>query len=233
MAIAQGAWGDARRCLSRARALAGAEVEPALLVALGEVGRQVGTLDEAEQALEEALERTPPGDRLGAARAELGLANVARSRSRWQEAADRARRGLTLVDEGTDEGRLLAAALRTRLGLVIGYALGDTARGREEAEIAVRLLEGTPHVAELGLAYDCLAAIHFRAGDWRRQLDWNRRNLEVGERLGSLSLVIAATHVGENLRNLGDAAGALEHRWRSPSGWGWRTGSGIARRTWR
>jgi len=183
-----------------------------LLVRLGQAATRAGAFLEAEVALDLAVARTE-GDaaaRRDAARALDARAAVARGRARWDEALDYGRRGLALVAD--EEDPVLAARLHAALGWVLGFTLGDNARGLAEGLRAIELLEGSAHLAELAGAYSSLAANHMRAGWWRNQLHCNRRSLEIGERLGSLELRARAhLDLGVNLINLGAPVEAADH----------------------
>jgi tetratricopeptide (TPR) repeat protein/predicted Ser/Thr protein kinase len=216
LAASKGAPADALRCYLRARELAesaqGSAPASALLIGLGEAALDVGEHQEAERALDAALAlaEAAPDDPLGLARALLARASFAKQLARWDEAVALLRRGVALV-EGHD-AVVLSARLRGLLGWVLGYVLGDNEHGLPESEAAVALLEGTTELAALAGAYSQLGANYMRAGRFRDQEVCNRRNLEIGLRLGSLELTARAhLNLGVNLLLLGPVTEAAEH----------------------
>ncbi len=210
LALGQGAPAEALRCLRRARALAGDRPPPELLVATGTAALEAGEVAESEAALDEAIAACGADRARVAARAFYARSALSKQRGRWDEAATYARRGLALVSDADEP--VLAALLHGALGWVAGYIQGDVQTGLAECLLAVELLSGTPHLAELALAYSALGAAYMRAGRWRDQLRCNRKNLEIGEKLGSIELCARAHgNLGVNLQALGETAESITH----------------------
>jgi eukaryotic-like serine/threonine-protein kinase len=205
LAAGQGAHADAYRCYGRARTLAGDDPDDALLVGFGTSALASGHFAEAEEALDRAVARA--GGTL-LARALLSRAMLDKQRARWDEAVAAMQRGLLVVGDDL----VLEAALHGQLGWVYGYILGDNARGLAESSRAVEMLEGTAHLAELAHALGSLGATHMRGGRWREQLRCNRRNLELGEQLGSLELRARAhLNLSVNLGAIGETDESIHH----------------------
>ena len=200
---------DAHGAFTRACALT-PRPTPSLLGAAGEAALQVGELARAEALLDDAIRLAEAEGPFAVARALLQRAAVARQRARWDEGVTLLRRGLAILpDETTDV--VLAARLHAALGWILGYILGDPA-GLPATEHAVALLEPTGHRAELAGALKSLGATYMRAGRFSDQLACNRKNLAIGEELGSLPLrAVAHLNLGVNLIDLGEIAEAAEH----------------------
>lgn len=200
---------DAHGAFTRACALT-PRPTPSLLGAAGEAALQVGELARAEVLLDDAIRLAEAEGPFAVARALLQRAAVARQRARWDEGVALLRRGLAILpDETTDV--VLAARLHAALGWILGYILGDPA-GLPATEHAVALLEPTGHRAELAGALKSLGATYMRAGRFRDQLACNRKNLAIGEELGSLPLrAVAHLNLGVNLIDLGEIAEAAAH----------------------
>ncbi len=85
-----------------------------------------------------------------------------------------------------------------------GRLAESDAAGRQ----ALAVLEALPEGPELGLAYVNQANLAAFVGDAERSIAWAERALEVGERLGDLSTIIAATvDLGGMRASLGDPTG--------------------------
>lgn len=223
--FAQSALAEAYRCYERALELCSDAGEDtwSISLAMGEIALERGLLEPAELAFAGTLASAGAGaapgaapgardtgtQRLFMARALWGLSVARQQAARWQEAVDLARRGLDLVG---DSDVIVAARLHGVLGWVLGYVQGESEPGLQHSEQAVALLEPTAYRAELASAYSRLGANYMRAGRWREQLLCNRRNLEIGEELGSLSLQAKAhVNLGVNLHCLGELDESLAH----------------------
>jgi len=107
---------------------------------------------------------------------------------------------------------VLAARLLGSLGWVVGYCIGDHARGVPLAERAVALLEGGPELLELAQAQSRLAATYMRAGRWHDRLRCNQRHLQIARAMADVDRELTARiNLGVNYHSLGEIDVALEH----------------------
>jgi tetratricopeptide (TPR) repeat protein len=156
----------------------------------------------------------------GVARARLynKLGNAASNRADYATAIASFEQGLALLTGEIDLARadwpmrVLGARLLGSLGWVIGYCIGDHARGLPMAERAVALLEGGAELLELAHAQSRLAAIYMRAGRWHDRLRCNQRHLDIARELGDVDRELTARiNLGVNYHSLGEIDVALEH----------------------
>jgi tetratricopeptide (TPR) repeat protein len=206
------AYQEAAPALRRAAQLAGG-ADRELAEMLGDAASEGASLDEAEAHYQRALDAAH-GDLAREAHLLYKLGTVVSRRGDGKRAIELFERGLALVANAafaTTDPRI-PALLYGQLGWVLGYQLGDNARGLPHCERAVALLEGTGHRSDLAHALSRLGASYMRAGRFLDQLGCNQRNLAIAEEHGELFMqLVARINLGVVYGILGDIDAAITH----------------------
>lgn len=188
-----------------------------VLVGLGSSQTHVGDFDGAKFSLNGAWElvsQLAPGT--GQARQ---AAEIARRLGRVHERHgkyDEAMRWLEIARNEIDRDPGSARAVeRVRIYLEIGwvhYRRGNLDEAQEWRLKALDISGGLDYYAEMGSAYNGLAAVANLQGDWLRAIQYAQRGLEVRERIGDVEgMSRSHSNLGAILLNTGEWDRALPH----------------------
>lgn len=188
-----------------------------IYMGLGDAQTFVGDYDGAVASLRTAWELTraaPASPAQARQSAELArrLGRVYERRGAYEEAMTWLDSALRDVNRDVSGAR---AVERVRIYLDIGWVhyrrgnLEDAAQWRLRA---LELADGTDYYAEMGSAYNGLAAISSLQGDWQRAIEYALRGLNVRETIGDIEgLSRSHSNLGAIMMNVGDWGNALEH----------------------
>jgi len=199
------------------RANAAVETRLRILVGLGNSQAHVGDFEGATQSLTGAWQLAPQlaSQSARARRA----AEIARRLGRVHERHgkyDEAMRWLELahreIDNVPDSARTVE---RVRIYLEIGwvhYRRGNLDEAQAWRLKALEIAEGLDYYAEMGSAYNGLAAVANLQGDWQRAIQYAQRGLELRERIGDVEgMSRSHSNLGAILLNTGEWDRALPH----------------------
>lgn len=200
-----------------ARTQALPETRTRILIGLGDSQTHVGDFDGAATNLRAAWElaRSAPASPLQARQtAEIArrLGRGYERRGKYEDAMQWLESALREINRDVSSGH---AVERVRIYLDIGWV--HYRRGTfEEAEHwrlrALEISEGLDYYAEMGSAYNGLAALYNHKGDWTRAIDYAQRGLQVREMIGDVEGTSRShSNLGAILLNTGEWTKALPH----------------------
>lgn len=199
------------------RTQAPSETRTHILIGLGNSQTHIGDFDGASSSLRSAwdLARSAPASPTQARQtAEIArrLGRGYERRAKYDEAMHWLESALREINRDVSSGQ---AVERVRIYLDIGWV--HYRRGNlEEAEHwrlrALEISEGLDYYAEMGSAYNGLAALYNHKGDWNGAIEYAQRGLEVREKVGDVEgMSRSHSNLGAILLNLGEWDKALPH----------------------
>lgn len=200
-----------------ARANASPETRMRILVGLGGSQAHVGDFDGAAANLHAAWELVPqlnPGVEQVRQAAEIArrLGRVYERRGKYDEAMRWLESALREINRDMTSAN---AVERVRIYLEIGwvhYRLGNLDEAEHWRLRALEISEGLDYYAEIGSAYNGLAALANLKGDWRRAIQYAERGLQVREMIGDVEgMSRSHSNLGAIMLNVGEWDHALPH----------------------
>lgn len=198
-----------------------AEQRVRILVGLGDAQTFVGDFESASASLRTALDlartaaATPAEARL-TAEIERRLGRVYERRAAYDEAMRWLEAAMRDINRDSTSGH---AVERVRIYLDIGwvqYRIGKLDEAEHWRLRATEISEGYDYYAEIGSAYNGLAAIAYTKGDWQHAIEYAQQGLAVRETLGDIEGVSRShSNLGAILLTVGEWDRALMHLTRS------------------
>ncbi len=192
-----------------------------ILIGLGDSQTHIGDFENAAASLSAAWqlsrgETASPTQARQAAEIARRLGRVFERRGKYDEAMQWLESALREINRDVSSGQ---AVERVRIYLDIGwvhYRRGDLDEAQHWRARALEISEGLDYYAEMGSAYNGLAAVANLKGDWNNAIQFARRGLEVREMIGDLEGVSRShTNLGGILFSVGRWDEALPHLERS------------------
>lgn len=199
------------------RAQAASREQIRILSGLGDAQTFVGDFEGATASLRAAwdLARAAPISALQMRQtADLArrLGRVYERRAKYDEAMQWLDQALRQINQDATSDK---AVERVRIYLDIGwvhYRRGNLEQAEEWRLRALEIAEGLDYYAEIGSAYNGLAALYHLKGDWRRAIEFAQRGLQIRERIGDVEGIGRShSNLGAILMNVGDWERALTH----------------------
>lgn len=200
-----------------ARIQAPPETRTRILIGLGDSQTHIGDFDTAAASLGAAWELAraqPASPQQARQTAEVArrLGRGYERRGKYDEAMQWLESALREINRDVSSSN---AVERVRIYLDIGWV--DYRRGNlDEAEHwrlrALEISEGQDYYAEMGSAYNGLAALYNLKGNWHRAIDYAQRGLRVREMIGDLEGTSRShSNLGAIMLNIGEWDEALPH----------------------
>jgi adenylate cyclase len=103
------------------------------------------------------------------------------------------------------------ARLHRKMANVLWEDIGDTEKGKENFDKALKILEAEPENVELATLYEDIAHMHYRVGEVPQARSWAEKALELAKKLNAYQ-VIASSYIslGVALNMAGDWKKAVE-----------------------
>ncbi len=199
------------------RTQAPSETRTHILIGLGNSQTHIGDFDGASASLRAAwdLARSAPASPTQARQtAEIArrLGRIYERRAKYDEAMHWLESALREINRDVSSGQ---AVERVRIYLDIGwvhYRRGNLDDAEHWRLRALEISEGLDYYAEMGSAYNGLAALYNHRGDWNKAIESAQRGLEVREMIGDVEgMSRSHSNLGAILLNLGDWDKALPH----------------------
>jgi len=199
------------------RIQAPAETRTRILVGLGDSQTHIGDFDSAAASLRAAwgLARAAPASPQQARQTAEVARRLGRGyerRGKYEDAMQWLESALREVNRDVSSSH---AVERVRICLDIGWV--HYRRGNlEEAEHwrlrALEISEGLDYYAEMGSAYNGLAALYNLKGDWHQAIEYAQRGLQVREMIGDVEGTSRShSNLGAIMLNIGEWDEALPH----------------------
>lgn len=203
------------------RVQAPTETRARILIGLGDSQTHVGDFDSAAASFRAAWDLTrtesaSPTQARQAAEIARRLGRVFERRGRYDDAMQWLESALREINRDVTSGH---AVERVRIYLDIGwvhYRRGNLDEALHWRLRALEISEGLDYYAEIGSAYNGLAALYNMKGDLPRAIEYAERGLQAREMIGDLDGVSRShSNLGAIYLNLGEWAQALPHLERS------------------
>jgi tetratricopeptide (TPR) repeat protein len=200
-----------------ARVQAPPETRTRILTGLGDSQTHIGDFDTASTSLHAAWElaraaTASPHQARQTAEVARRLGRGYERRGKYAEAMDWLQSAVSEINRDVSSEN---AVERARVYLDIGWV--KYRQGRlEDAEHwylrALAISEGLDYYAEMGSAYNRLAALYNLKGDWNRGIEYARRGLKVREMIGDVEGTSRShSNLGAIMLNIGEWEEALPH----------------------
>lgn len=199
------------------RTQAPAEVRTRILIGLGDSQTHSGDYDGAATSLRAAWElaRTQsasPNQARQTAEIARRLGRGYERRARYDDAMQWLESALREINRDVTSGQ---AVERVRIYLDIGwvhYRRGNLDEAEHWRLRALEISEGLDYYAEMGSAYNGLAALYSLRGDWNRATEYAERGLQVREMIGDVEGTSRShSNLGAILLGIGEWDKALPH----------------------
>ena len=193
------------------------ETRVRILVGLGNSQTHVGDYAGAITSLNAAWDLVPqlqPETVQARQAAEIArrLGRVNERHGKYDDAMHWLEIALAEINRDADSER---AVERVRIYLEIGwvhYRRGDLDEAQEWRLKALEISEGLDYYAEMGSAYNGLAAVANLQGDWQRAIEYAERGLKVREMIGDVEgMSRSHSNLGAIMLNVGEWDDALPH----------------------
>ncbi|HZQ08659.1 MAG TPA: tetratricopeptide repeat protein [Anaerolineae bacterium] len=203
------------------RTQASPEVRTRILVGLGDSQTQIGDFDGAANNLRAAWDLTrtaiaSPAQARQSAEIARRLGRVYERRGKYDEAMEWLEIARREINRDVSSGQ---AVERVRIYLDIGwvhYRRGNLDQAQDWRLRALEISEGLDYYAEMGSAYNGLAALYNLKGDWNRSVEYAQRGLQVREMIGDVEgMSRSHSNIGAIRLSIGEWDEALPHLKRS------------------
>jgi class 3 adenylate cyclase/tetratricopeptide (TPR) repeat protein len=193
------------------------ETRVRILVGLGDSQAHVGDFDGAATNLSAAWElvrQLKPDDKQARQASEVArrLGRVFERRGKYDDAMRWLESALREINRNLSSAH---AVERVRIYLEIGwvhYRRGNLDEAEHWRLRALEISEGLDYYAEMGSAYNGLAALANLRGDWQRAIEYAQRGLEVREMIGDVEgMSRSHSNLGAIMLNVGEWDRALPH----------------------
>lgn len=188
-----------------------------ILIGLGDSQTHVGDFESAAASFGAAWELAhaalaSPMQARQSADIARRLGRVLERRGKYDEAMQWLESALREINRDVSSGQMVE---RVRIYLDIGwvhYRRGNLDEAQHWRLRALEISEGLDYYAEMGSAYNGLAAVSNLRGDWSRAIDYAQRGLKVREMIGDLDgMSRSHSNLGAIMLNVGDWDHALPH----------------------
>ena len=199
------------------RTIAPPETRTRILIGLGDSQTHIGDFDGASSSLRAAwdLARGAPASPTQARQtAEIArrLGRGYERRAKYDDAMQWLESALREINRDVSSGH---AVERVRIYLDIGwvhYRRGNLDEAEHWRLRALEISEGLDYYAEMGSAYNGLAALYNHKGDWTRAIEYAQRGLQVREMIGDVEGTSRShSNLGAIHLNTGEWDKALPH----------------------
>lgn len=197
------------------------ETRTRILIGLGDSQTHIGDFDGAASSLRAAWDlahaaTASPTQARQSAEIARRLGRVYERRGKYDDALEWLESALREINRDVTSGQ---AVERVRIYLDIGwlhYRRGNLDEAEHWRLRALEISEGLDYYAEMGSAYNGLAALYHLKGDWHRAIQYAQRGLDVREMIGDIEGTSRShSNLGAIMLDIGEWDNAKPHLERS------------------